>query len=1379
MALSILPEGLLVNLLPSKVAAMDQRGLLHAVVSAFQDRVEDIRAYVAQVEGVIDPRSGFPTTGRSILEDYTDTYGKPITRSMLAYNVESDLVAKAILDGSASNSDAINWVSISLGIPLDDIDRVYVGDDPFKAISESMSGYLAKTIGATLPTSDPSDSRVKDILSSHFLRLTVKGTVSSIETAGRLIGFDAVIVTPLWGRLSPRSPLDIGEQDNDVDFKVEPDANPTIETTDTYDPLDYRDGPFFLWSFEFSQNLYSNFIGQVNGTNPFISLTIGGQTSINFRGEYNATSSYSQGDVVTLDSKSYIATAPTTVSPLSWPWSEFSVPDAGEYTLSDGGPNKKAFVDLGHGLVAYGLSQGESFNGLKITVDSTGSGLVSISVNDRLSSVKYRTSHFNLSLAVREAEVIANATVSTPRKVDTVWLANLASEANSLISACKPSTRSTRHVGVGVLYDDSVGYAAYIHDVSAFTDSGPTSGSVSGPELPRAVSAIITDGITEIEMTGESVTPGSVAFSSVQPYGLVSLSVNSDTGAFTGSRPAGFPSGSQVKVRWTPDGSEVIRSTPGIGSNVAYLSRPEDVVIETESGGAVPSRIVDHDSFVQPLENFQVEAGGSSRVTTLRDQSGVNRVVYAIGSTQFPFRLKAVEVDPTSTPVRAIAYNASGKVYAGIVHGQVVADPDHFYSHEFKDGLVAWIPLNHHPDDDLAVKDVFELVNCSASKVYPSSRIFDSSRGWVTRLDSSSISRSGLEISQTLTLTFWLRIHNETNTTNVLSYGPLQIDVNNDVLDFYWRVGGVKTFIASKTLTRNSFDFVCVRRSFGSIGVSLNTVESVATGSYDDVEDDNLVLSSTGRVIDFQDLRAWSVLKSASAIVKISAPSIQTLILPSELTPITVIGSGDQWYLKALSSGFIVTGLKTGSTLIRVNTFGTDGRADDSVTSEFMPEISEQPELLVGVSNYDVLGRFIGEPKLKLTGMSGGNQPTTRYLGNAVHPTAAVNRPLISPRSGLMSGINVVWMADTATGSIRTVSAPYSSDGGVTSTVSTGILDVWPNKMDSVNPIFDQAWIKGTDGVYEVTVVGSKDSPTLEAHSVQVEREFPSGAVTQISDPIDNKVLSVTNGTVFKSSTVSPVTLAPTYLYRNKYPVADFSGMNGWQTNDLSVELDGSPALESSGSLVWLVPESLTPGHYRITLTSHNHGHIHSNFSGFDVEVGIGSFISFPLVLSATGAAVSHDFVVDGIESGPWNSTVGWSGLLDDPAHGVSFSLVVSRVVIERVQSQVYRVDGLTLVELPTTAAAYTLPSSLPPGAWISKVANSGLHGSEFIHESRVYELLDGVESDDAASSLLTGSTIDRVSTVILSKDYAEPEPPSNPPSATTPVVTLVSSNVS
>lgn len=50
-----LPEGYLSSLLPPKVVAMDERGLLQAFVAGYQDRVEDLRAYVKKFLSLLDP----------------------------------------------------------------------------------------------------------------------------------------------------------------------------------------------------------------------------------------------------------------------------------------------------------------------------------------------------------------------------------------------------------------------------------------------------------------------------------------------------------------------------------------------------------------------------------------------------------------------------------------------------------------------------------------------------------------------------------------------------------------------------------------------------------------------------------------------------------------------------------------------------------------------------------------------------------------------------------------------------------------------------------------------------------------------------------------------------------------------------------------------------------------------------------------------------------------------------------------------------------------------------------------------------------------------------------------------------------------------------
>lgn len=385
MSLQNLPEDFLyAALLPEAIVELDELKLIQAVVGGYQDRVDDLRSYVSKLELLMDT-GGLPET---------DATGAPVNNAVIAqvqspagriYPRSLEILTSTPADGSA---DLRAWALEQLQLPEGaTLLGVAYGVDKLRLVDANTVQYLAATVGAVLyqtAAQDPDATRsdAQRLLDTWFPRLKIKGTAQSFESLGRMLGFDDVRMVPLWGRVSPRLPSDFGSPDNDPDFSEKPEFIPKQQRDIFYDPLVLDDGVFYTWSGTAttlngtsSTDFYTL---AINGVNPYIRVNAIGTS--------------------------------------------FSNPNSSQspFILTGGGPQTKAFVNpSGTGLQFQALAEGESFNGLAVHVLDWNSGSHRfISITDRLSSIKYRTSCFNLGLTMEfdRAEERFGTTVAKKNK---------------------------------------------------------------------------------------------------------------------------------------------------------------------------------------------------------------------------------------------------------------------------------------------------------------------------------------------------------------------------------------------------------------------------------------------------------------------------------------------------------------------------------------------------------------------------------------------------------------------------------------------------------------------------------------------------------------------------------------------------------------------------------------------------------------------------------------------------------------------------------------------------------------------------------------------------------------------------------------------------
>jgi hypothetical protein len=696
-------------------------------------------------------------------------------------------------------------------------------------------------------------------------------------------------------------------------------------------------------------------------------------------------------------------------------------------------------------------------------------------------------------------------------------------------------------------------------------------------------------------------------------------------------------------------------------------------------------------------------------------------------------------------------------------------------------GLTAWIPFNAHPDDDLKIRSVYPVESrLSTSGLLPEDRVWNQNRGWVTFCAGVVASLAVDPLVDELSFTFWIKPFISSTTTTIITLGPVQVKMTStSSLDVYYDGSLVDTLAVS------DFTFISVCQKYNTLVLGVNGVTQAY--SVTPVSQPFSTLYFESDLLNsyyIQDFKLWNVFKKSTEIATYYQPSIVPTTLATLPTSIEVSTTGDRWFLTVLSSGFVTTGLQPESNLVEVtNQFNSTTGGTTTVTS--LGTITQYPGNLLPVANYDIQGRFIADSGRNLVGLPGGTIPVARKLGDAFYPTNAINRSAASPDVGLPSGINPEWLADTSAGYIRAVLAPFSGTGGVDTTLSTGTVAPWPNPANNTNPIVDRIWIQGDGGtIYQLGVGGYDASPSFLVTPIEpnVLNECPSGAVTLLSNG-SNRLSVNSSQAVYSTGTVDTTTPL-TYFYRHSYKVTTFSESQGWIPTESSTLYEGDPSLYSTGQLMWsssTTAPTLVPGHYRLKITAFNRGQVARTFKGFDVEVTVGQNITFPMVLSpsATSEETYYDFYTSETIAAPWLIQIYWGGIVDDPTRGITYQLVVSGIELDKLETQVYRVGpGTSLVEISTTASGTTPLQSLTPGGWLAEISSTGTVAA-WEHEANVRPIVGGIEEPFTLSELLTMSTDNKVSYVMLSKDYAGSTVIPNPTAPTPPSILSQSQTVS
>lgn len=662
-----LPEEFLYQRLPAGLLELDERGLIAAVVGGFQDRLGDLRS-VSRKMDLLFQTSGLPELGNNvILVDLQSAQGKVFTRSL-------DITDSTPADGKPGLAA---WAAVELDLPEDVLGPVRYGLDPLRLVDVNTLDYLAATIGAILYSSTATEDSKSHILSTYFPRLKFKGTAESYTTLGRILGFDDIRVTPLWSRLSPRVPSDVGNVANDPDFAPVPEYHPQQAFDPFYNPHIMDDGPFYGWAGTVHHGTSSTqyYPQAVNGFSPYVTVTV--LSVANGTVQHPADGQYELGS---------------------------------SGTNSIGGPHKKAYVDPdGAGVRFQAIAEGASFNNLAIQVttlsaDSSGT-LKVLDIFDRLSAIKYRSSYFDLGLAAdfdrvediygtssmrRNKDLAADPDVAnfgttaitpyrpwfsgsistgtttsdflvrvgtvpgtvittrvqasgTDRQLNMDSFLSAGNQVARNLDEVRAATRFPRKILTGFLVKDSAVYAGYDNEDVLFSSGTALvySGTTGVAPLPEYVTAIdVVTGNSTVTAQAEIDRNDSTIFHYKAP-GLTGSYDNSN-GAYRFTL-ATAGTGTNVVARWTLTSTEVIRPEPTLqekyDGTVAYQARPEDDVDSLDQMAddypwrrdlVIGGESVEVDTYLSSVEDLATDVVQTSLAVPGHD--GVEYNVYGIES---------------------------------------------------------------------------------------------------------------------------------------------------------------------------------------------------------------------------------------------------------------------------------------------------------------------------------------------------------------------------------------------------------------------------------------------------------------------------------------------------------------------------------------------------------------------------------------------------------------------------------------------------------------------------------------------------------------------------------------------------------------------------
>ncbi len=902
MPLNNLKENFLYNLIPENVRIQDIKKLIEAVVGGYQERVKDLRSYIGQINEIYDPNNDISIDRPVVNLTYTNDVGINITTPL---EVQGDTP-------KTEGDDLDTWAINEAGIDSDNFISAIFGTDTYKTALTPTIQFLAESIGAKAYIDDGStQEEIREayykIVSTYFDRLKIKGTGESFEVLGKLIGFDDVGFIPLWSRLYPKKPDDIGNKINDSDFKPTPDVNPVAELPDPiYDPYNPTDGDAYTWQSDWLtiDSTKTNYIPLgVNNKNPFIVVSIIGTVSL---------------------------------------------PKAGPYVLINGAKTIKAKSielptlddNIKSGFLFEAIAEGEGFNGTTINVEIN-SDLVRFTTTQNLSLIKFRSSYYNLILAYAFDKYIidghylqvqpntdlrinpdldpdgtavspyypwkeglryqplvqmwptvaitpspltpkARVQASNDQQLDSDYLKNKVSIAETAFEEVRPATRSARKIGGGFLNEDVAIYAPYPckRQFFKFESGGQYNEILTSPGIDYPLGEysgrfyISYDGNDteigqELNLLDNNIVELNYISTDIDISGAYNYSTHTIELAIIVTNSKDFI----VYSMWQVIGSEFIRAELPRSVKAEYESkhsieyslRPEDEM-DFSDIYSIADEYVFRSGFTAQGDDFDFSSFGSEN--RLGEKTYYDNDISVLDQEGDEYELVAVPYASGRASVRFIQRDSSeygrksaiaidsfdNKYVTSIVAGRLVASLVAFNTDEYRSGLVCHFPFSDHPLDNYITKDyskhflTIEDINAGnfMATYEVTDRIFDANRGWVLNIGigkSIEIIKER-DISNEYSLSLWINpsLSAVANSSYYFfEHGPIKLKlINNhvdhkDLIQVYVDDGTNFNLCGSVTVVQEQFNFIGLQvKKLDNFNRFL--VDHIATIHVDDLE---------------------------------------------------------------------------------------------------------------------------------------------------------------------------------------------------------------------------------------------------------------------------------------------------------------------------------------------------------------------------------------------------------------------------------------------------------------------------------------------------------------------------------------------------------------
>jgi hypothetical protein len=1378
MSLQNLREDHLYGLLPEGIVSLDEQGLIQSVVGGYQDRVDDLRAYTSKLELLVTGK-GLPEvdvnsnpTPNAVIVQIQSPQGKVYNRSL------------EIHDDTPAPGDPTLFAWGTNQLQLDDqhipLSAAY-GVDLFRLVDASILNYLATTVGAVLyqtAAQDPNNalSDARRLLNAWFPRLQFKGTAESFETLGKLLGFDDVRMTPLWGRLSPRIANDIGDPDNDQDFSALPDFYPKQVRDAFYDPWVLNDGPFFTWTgtatAQFGTNSTSFYTQIVNGFNPFVSVSI-------------------------------VGTAPS--DPVS---------AASPYILIGGGPETKASVTPpGSGLLFEAISAGSSFNGLEINFLDIANGTYRVmTIEDRLSAIKYRTSFYDLALTMdfdhagaqfgtnvtqankdlinnpnaanfgatalspfrpwtagsitqaatdidflAEIQANGNTTVLVPRtqadltsrQYDQTAITSAGAQVVQAMEEVRPASRRARHVEVGYLVRDQVGYAEYCSLENIFTTSlGQTNynGTLAAfPTPPYSVQFLVgTNTLTQEATTSDSQF---IKLSGTAPLGVfVTGTFSYHDNSYDFTFPNTYPSGTIIYASLAPTSTEVVR-----------ISTEEDLLVDPQGN-----------FIIDPINGANIGIGGQvlclqpgyqARPEDEMDPTSLDM------PEEYPWRRdlvgggELIDFDTYSPP--ALRSPTPQPDIQTVPLGQSVA----VISHTGAQYDVFLVTLGPQPAHFvIQARDLNTYVPGQAAIAYtgtfrdlsvplPASGSITSSGG----LD--AVMQPGWQmyhfgLVQGVLVADAPKFFGEHHRTGLGLWFPFNEHPREALAVVDHSIFNSEPFVVGLSPQDRSFDPVQGWYLAAKPGLALTS--SIDRGFSTAFAGGFWMRAPIGPGIEQTMVTQGPLQVTVHNLDGISIDITYYLVDANGISNfVTSLGVAAGWNYVSWSFD---------GTLLRVDTWDANGSWSES--TGFPPPTLLQSTVCTvtaPVYAFDIRDLRLWSATKTSTqlNLASNHQPT---------PTACLYRP------AYLTAAN-----DYDNYGMRVLPSGFIVPDLLPTSVITNKM-AWVQRYDSLGRYMAQDRFK-------VTGLGSANIPPAKQQlGLQYDQLTAAGTTTAATysgttvagaRPVGR--LTVTNGTVAVATYTGTNSTIPFFLYGNEETAISVAGTNAtniWANQSLFGLSQTPPvaALQDNGQIAFQVNQTVQPGFYRLRVTSGNIGKVDDTFTGFRVVITVGD-VAFQGIMCAnqTGANFTStdtfEFSIPHVLPGSpssWLLTFDWSNALKDIRRGTARQLEILGFELTRYNTTLYQVGiGTNYGTLTPTLTALSVTSAdfgTTPGGWLSSVTSWGTAANQ-AHESTIYSSNDTVASNQPLSNVLASNTVDRRESVRLTTPFvtADPAIPSMP----------------